>query len=223
MPGDKLIDKDVYILTSSNTASGAEAFTYILKNYNKATVVGENTSGAAHWVEYFYYSLLKIEIKLPVARPINPVTKTDWEKTGIRPDIEISENMALDKAYILALEKLIKANTDKSKLRELEWYKMIALERFKNEAASKSDLYQYVWEYERMKFLVKNNQLYWHQGENEEFILIPISKDHFIFDDSDDYMVKFIRNEEDIVSGYQLLIKGRDENPIHVKTDNRKE
>ena len=223
IPGNKLIDKDIYILTSSNTASGAEAFTYILKNYNKATVVGENTSGAAHWAEYFYYSSLKIEIKLPVARPINPVTKTDWEKTGIRPDIEITEHMALDKAYILALEKLIKKNTDKSKLRELEWYKMIALERFKNEVVSKSDIYQYVGEYEKIKFLVRNSHLYWHQGENDEFILIPISQDNFIFDDSDDYMVKFIRNEEDIVSGYQLLIKGRDGNPIHVKTDNKKE
>ena len=221
VPGKKLIDRDIYILTSSNTASGAEAFTYILKNYDKAIVVGEKTSGAAHWVEYFYYSSLKLEIKLPVARPINPVTKTDWEKTGIKPDIEIPEHMALDKAYILELEKLIKTNTDKSKLRELEWYKMIALERSKNEVVSKSDLNQYVGEYEKLKFLVKNNYLFWHQGEKEEFILIPISRDHFIFDDSDDYMVKFVRNKKDIVSGYQLLIKERDENPIHDKTKNK--
>lgn len=218
-PGKKLIDKDIYILTSSNTASGAEAFTYILKNYDKATIIGENTRGAAHWVEYFYYSTLKIEIKLPVARPINPVSKTNWEKTGIKPDIEIPEHKALDKAYILALEKLIKTNSDKSKLQELEWYKMNALERFKNDMISKSVLNEYVGEYKELKFLVKNNYLYWHQGEKEEFVLIPISKDHFIFNDSDDYIVKFVRNKEDIIVGYQLLIKGRDESPIHEKIE----
>lgn len=221
--GKKLIDKDIYILTSSNTASGAEAFTYILKNYDKATIIGENTRGAAHWVEYFYYSSLKIEVKLPVALPINPVTKTNWEKTGIKPDIEIPEHKALDKAYILALEKLIKTNSDESIIQELEWYKMIALERFKNEMISKFDIDEYAGEYKELKFLVKNNNLYWHQGENEEYVLIPISKDHFIFNDSDDYIVKFVRNEENIISGYQLLIKGRDENPIHEKIENIQE
>ena len=222
IPGKKLTDKDIYILTSSNTASGAEAFTYILKNYNKATVIGENTSGAAHWADYYYYSTLNLEIKLPVARPINPITKTDWERTGIRPDINISENRSLDKAYIIALEKLIKTGRDKAKLRELEWYRMIALERLKNEVISKSDLQEYIGEYEKVKFIVKNNYLYWHQSENEEFVLIPISRDHFVFDDSEDYVLKFVRNKENIISGYQLLMKGREENPFNERIENTK-
>ena len=219
IPSKKLIDKYIYILTSSNTASGAEAFTYLLKNYKIATIIGENTRGAAHWAEYFYFPAQKIEIKIPVARPINPVTKTNWEKIGIKPDIEIPEYKALDQAYILALEQLIQTNSDKSKLHELEWYKMIAVERFKNETISETELYDYAGEYEELRFLVKDNTLYWHQGKNEEFVLIPLSRDLFTFDDSDDYVVKFIRNKKGIISGYQLLIKGRDENTIHDKIE----
>ena len=165
---------------------------------------------------------MNLEIKLPVARPINPITKTDWERTGIRPDINISENRSLDKAYIIALEKLIKTGRDKAKLRELEWYRMIALERLKNEVISKSDLQEYIGEYEKVKFIVKNNYLYWHQSENEEFVLIPISRDHFVFDDSEDYVLKFVRNKENIISGYQLLMKGREENPFNERIENTK-
>jgi hypothetical protein len=215
VPGEKLIDKSVYILTSRNTASAAEAFTYILKNYNKATIVGETTRGAAHWAEYYYFPSLKIEIKLPVARPINPVTGTDWEKTGIDPDIEIEEYKAFYKAYMLALEKLQESNSDSLMLQELEWYKMLTKQKL--ESASTLNLTDYCGLYEDIKFEVKENYLFWNQGENEELVLLPLSKDHFVFDDSDDYIVKFVRNERDKVVGYQLLIKGRKENSFHKK------
>lgn len=215
--GKKLIDKDIYILTSPNTASAAEAFTYNLKNYKKATIIGEKTLGAAHWVEYFYYPSIKTEIKLPVARPINPITKSNWEKTGIMPDVVIPEYLVYDKAYYLALEKLQDKCTDKSKLNELDWYKRIVSEKLKNEAISKADINDYIGEYEGVSFVLKNNFLFWHQEDNTEFILLPISKDHYVFDDSDDYIVRFVRNVKVKVTGYQLLIKNREENTVHAK------
>lgn len=61
---------------------------------------------------------------------------------------------------------------------------------------------------------MNDNYLFWIQDENDEFVLLPVSKDHFVFDDSDDYLVKFVRNEQDKVVGYQLLIKGRIESPV---------
>lgn len=216
IPGKSFIDKSVYILTSPNTASAAEAFTYTLKNYNKATIVGENTRGAAHWVQYYYFPSLKIEIKLPEARPINPVTRTNWEKTGIEPDIEIEEYNAFYKAYILALEKLQESNSDSLILQELEWYKMLAKQKM--EATSALILTDYCGLFDDIKFELKENHLFWKQGENEVLVLLPLSKDHFVFDDSDDYIVKFVRNEQNKVVGYQLLIKGRKENPVHKKT-----
>ncbi|UCD95075.1 MAG: S41 family peptidase, partial [Candidatus Zixiibacteriota bacterium] len=41
VPGKKPVDADLYILTSRNTGSGAEAFTYNMKHLERATIVGE--------------------------------------------------------------------------------------------------------------------------------------------------------------------------------------
>lgn len=218
VPGKKIIDKDVYILTSRNTASAAEAFTYILKNYNRAIIIGETTKGAAHWVEYYYFPSLNIEIKLPVARPINPVTGTNWEKTGIKPDIEIEEYKAYNKSYVIALEKLYESISDSITRQNLKWYKQIAEEKMKMELISTSNISDYCGLYEDISFVTTNNYLLWDQGEDAEFVLLPLSKDHFVFDDSNDYIIKFVRNDQDKIIGYQLLIKGRKENPVHKKT-----
>ena len=98
-------DKPVFVLTSRRTFSGAEEFTYNLKNLKRATIVGETTGGGAHPVsgqridEHFI-------IGVPFARAINPITKTNWEGTGIEPDVKVPAAEALSTAQKLAAERL---------------------------------------------------------------------------------------------------------------------
>lgn len=105
VPGDRFIDKPVYVLTSHGTFSGGEEFTFDLKTQKRATIVGETTGGGAHPVrgmpagEHF-------TIGVPFARPINPVTKGDWEGTGVEPDVKVSAADALTTAEKLAADKL---------------------------------------------------------------------------------------------------------------------
>jgi hypothetical protein len=105
MPGNKLADKPVYVLTSTGTFSGAEEFCYDLKNLKRATLVGETTGGGAHPAgphridEHFV-------IRVPDARPINPITKTDWEGTGVTPDVKVDAEDALKTAEVLAAKRL---------------------------------------------------------------------------------------------------------------------
>ena len=89
VPGKKLRDNvPVYVLTASRTFSGAEEFSYNLKNLKRATIVGETTGGGAHPV-----SGHKINdhfmIGVPFARAINPYSKTNWEGTGVAPDVKV--------------------------------------------------------------------------------------------------------------------------------------
>ena len=152
---------------------------------------------------------------MPVAYPINPVTKTNWEKTGIIPDIEVSEYSAFNRAYSEALSQLSLKCDDESKKSELEWLQKISAEKQKNQTVSLSELNEYVGKYEDIEFIVKDNLLYWHQPDNSEFILLKLSDDHFMFTDSEDYIIKFVRNKKNKIIGYQLLKMGNFDPPIN--------
>ncbi len=105
VPGKRLDARPAYVLTSKDTFSGAEEFTYNLKNLKRATIVGETTGGGAHPVaghridDHFM-------IGVPFARAINPISKTNWEGTGVEPDVKVPPADALSTAQKLAAEKL---------------------------------------------------------------------------------------------------------------------
>ena len=107
VPGPRLAKQPVFVLTSRRTFSGAEEFTYNLKNLKRATIIGEVTGGGAHPV-----SGHRIDdhfgISVPFARAINPISKTNWEGTGVEPDIKVTASEALDVAKKMAAEQLKK-------------------------------------------------------------------------------------------------------------------
>lgn len=119
LPGARYIDKPVYVLTSSRTFSGAEECTYNLKNLKRATIVGETTGGGAHpgggrrLGDHF-------TAFIPIGRAINPITKTNWEGTGVAPDISVKADDALKTAHVEAVKKLL---ADAKKDSDKEWLK----------------------------------------------------------------------------------------------------
>jgi retinol-binding protein 3 len=105
VPGTTLADKPAFVLTSKNTFSGAEEFTYNLKNLKRATIVGETTGGGAHPVEGHRIDD-HFMIGVPFARAVNPISKKNWEGTGVEPDVPVKASEALEKAEELAKTQL---------------------------------------------------------------------------------------------------------------------
>ena len=105
LPGPRLTKQPVFVLTSKRTFSGAEEFAFDLKNQKRATIVGETTGGGAHPVaphivaDYFM-------VGVPFAKSLDPVTKTNWEGTGVAPDVSVAAEDALETAKKLANEKI---------------------------------------------------------------------------------------------------------------------
>ncbi len=110
VPGPRYADRPVYVLTSAKTFSGGEAFAYDLQALGRVTVVGEVTRGGAH--PSVVLSLGEhVELRLPVARAVNPVTGSNWEAVGVQPDVPTSAVNALRVAYRAAL-KTVADNPD---------------------------------------------------------------------------------------------------------------
>jgi hypothetical protein len=105
VPGPRLVDQPVYVLTSHQTFSGGEEFTFDLQTQKRATIVGETTGGGGHPVEGLPVGD-HFSIGVPFGRPINPVTHGDWEGKGVEPDVKVGAADALATAEKLAADKL---------------------------------------------------------------------------------------------------------------------
>ena len=99
VPGKKLTGKDLYVLTSNRTFSGAEEFAYNMQSQKRATIIGETTGGGAHPTRGFRVTD-HFGVGVPFARSINPVTKTNWEGTGVKPDVAVPADQALLTAHL---------------------------------------------------------------------------------------------------------------------------
>jgi hypothetical protein len=97
--------KPIYVLTSHRIFSGGEALAYELQSLHRAVIVGETTGGGAHPLRPYPLSD-GFAIGVPFGRPISPVTKTDWEGTGVVPDVKVPAPDALAEAHHRALAEL---------------------------------------------------------------------------------------------------------------------
>lgn len=119
--GKRYTGKDVYVLTSNYTFSGAEEFSYNLKNLKRATIVGETTGGGANPGGGFRINE-HFGMFVPTGRAINPITKTNWEGTGVEPDVKVSADQALKVAHLAALKKSAEKTTDEDFKSDLQWH-----------------------------------------------------------------------------------------------------
>jgi Peptidase family S41/N-terminal domain of Peptidase_S41 in eukaryotic IRBP len=106
VPGQRYLDRPVYLLTSSETFSGGEDFCYTLQAQGRAELIGETTGGGAHPTRTVPISST-MAISVPFARSVNPVTGTNWEGTGVVPDIAVLAAEAYDVAYGKALRHVL--------------------------------------------------------------------------------------------------------------------
>jgi len=188
-------DVPVYILTSSRTFSAAEEFTYNLRNLKRATVVGETTGGGAHPVDSIilhsdatdrYYQLV-----LPIARAISPITKTNWEGTGVEPHIACDADEALDQALMDAYAKLDSAGN-----RSVRFGLAALTARLSPVQLSEASKLEYAGSYtDREVKLVDGVLMYRRIGVSDFNPLICVEKDTFVIEGVSDFIMEFDRNE----------------------------
>jgi retinol-binding protein 3 len=107
--GPRYVDKPLYVLISQQTISGGEMVAYDLKTLHRAVVLGQASAGAAMGLGSPPYFLTKhLTISVPNAQTRNPYTGTNWQSTGVVPDIAVPSQQALLAAY----ERALKAAND---------------------------------------------------------------------------------------------------------------
>ncbi len=111
VPGPRLNGKPVYVLTSPRTFSAAEEFAYDIQTHKLGTIVGAVTGGGAHPGGMFRVHD-HFMVFVSTGRAVNPVTKTNWEGVGVKPDIAVKPGEALRVAHVETLKRIIETVKD---------------------------------------------------------------------------------------------------------------
>lgn len=193
--GQRLVNQPIYVLTSGQTFSGAEEFTYNLKNMERATIIGDTTGGGAHPTDQFVYPTLGVLASIPFGRAVNPITGTNWEGTGVAPHIAVPAPEALDVAKMEAYKKLLENPRDEDHRFSLEWA-LSGLEAQRNPVELPlAELQAYVGTYGPRRIWLEEGVLKYQRGTNPVYRLQPMGQDKFLLPDLARFRTQFVRDD----------------------------
>jgi retinol-binding protein 3 len=203
VPGKRLLDTPLYILTSENTFSAAEEFTYDLKNLKRATIVGDTTGGGAHTVAdtLFDFGNFQIGLRIPSGRSISPITKTNWEGVGVLPDLAVPADQALLAAKLEAIKNLLGKATDDRQKAALTWAQAALENEFHPFNLASKTLKQYAGVFGPRRIFMENQALIYQREGRPKYRLLPMGQDLFGLEGLDYFRLKFERNEKGIIAG----------------------
>ena len=199
VPGKRMDTTELYVLISKGTGSAAEEFSYDILNLKRGTLIGETTAGAGHLSTYLSISD-DFLVKMPYGRPINPISKTGWEGVGVKPDVAIASEKALEKAYEMALDSIVKKTTDPQKKFAIEWV-VEKLKVINNPViVSTENLQKYVGKYGERMVTMKDGILYYQRGQGKERKLVPINEKKFFVEGVDYFRIEFLVDDKGTVT-----------------------
>ncbi len=164
----------LYILVCDKTASAAEEFCYDLQNQHRATIVGNKTAGAAHPTMEMD-ATNGIVLFNPYARAINPVTKTNWEGGGVKPDINTTSEKALEVTHLKILEELVSNTKDAFDLFDIKWCLDITKCVYQPLAIDTLILKKYVGVFGERTITFANGKLFYQRINKPKFEMETIS------------------------------------------------
>ena len=196
-------DVPLYVLISGRTASAAESTAYTLQAAKRAIVVGEPSAGAANPGGEFPAGD-GFFVFVSTSTTVNPTTGTNWENSGVKPDVLTTPDKALERAEILALENVLRLNPNATDTR---W--VLEALRAQDSPAVGPALQEYAGPYATdTRIGMENGHLVLRRGGRPPWPLVRIQGDVFAVRDEPYRRVIFERNTTHQVIRFELARAG---------------
>lgn len=170
----------VYVLVSGRTASAAEEFAYDVQTQKRGLIVGETTAGGANPGDTFDAGD-GFQVFISIGAALNPITGTNWERVGVKPDVAVPSADALARARTLALESLLQRNASTAPV-EARW----TLDRLNAERAgvhlTPEQAAAYVGTYGSWRVALEDGVLVYRRDRAPALRLVPLGGDVFALD-----------------------------------------
>jgi retinol-binding protein 3 len=199
LPGERLSKVPLYVITGKNTFSAGEALAYSLQQLKRATIIGQTTGGGAHAADFKLINDY-FDMSIPMARAINPITKTNWEGVGVKPDIEIELMKAKDYAHAELIKIAMKQESDEILLGRYKW-QLEEVECRLSEFSHKIILLErYIGSFDGdRKIFIENGKLKYQRGQGKIATLTALNETCFTSDTFSDLRIEYDLDGETIL------------------------
>lgn len=200
VPGRRLPDIPVVVLTGSTSFSSAEWMAFSLQRLGRATVIGERTAGGAHPVTRVPVDD-RFMLQTPFGQIRDPVTGKDFEGVGVSPDIAEPAS----EAFLAARKFLLQRRADAGD-EDARWALAPVLFALSGKTASAADLNAAAGDYEGRKLVRTASGLAYQWRDRFVLALDPIGEDLFAVQGADDYRLRLVR-DKGVVVGLERVWK----------------
>lgn len=177
LPAGRLRGKPLYVLISRQVGSAAEAFAYDVQQFRLGTLVGATTGGAANNNTFFPVAP-GFMLSVSYGRPVHPVSGTNWEATGVAPDVAVDPATSLDTAASLALDGLLtRTDADPADRAGWEWARLGVVSRRNPVSLPAARMQSLAGVYGGRAILFEEGRLFWRRTNGQKVALSPMNAD----------------------------------------------
>ena len=206
VPGKRLDEIPIYILTSGGTFSAAEWMTYSLQNLKRAIIVGEKTAGGAHPITRTVLAD-GLSVNIPFGEVKDPITNMDFEGKGVMPDIICKSEEAVNTSHLLALQQLSLQNKDSN---TIDWFIPVVKNRQYPFNIDVEILQSYQGKFGKTELILESNKLYFNWNNITTLLMTPLESDLFIVDGMDDFRIKIVSENNSVTAIKRIYRNGQE-------------
>jgi C-terminal processing protease CtpA/Prc len=179
-----------------------------MKHFSKNTrLIGETTAGAENPVDDVVLQGGYI-LHIPTWQKIYSYDKSGWKGVGVKPNIEVESDIALNVAHMELLRKLKEESTEENIKNKYQWY-IVGINALNNLVSIPENIMQsYGGNYGNRKIYYENDVLYYQYKGRMKRKMSAISNEYFLIDGYDFLRVKFVKDDKKVVGLNEIYDDG---------------
>ncbi len=193
-------------LNQDDLANAIELFKFIVELYPASA--NATTRGGANPVEIQEIGREYV-IYIPSSRSVGSMTAADWERVGIKPDIEVEAAQALMVAHLEAIKALSAKSGDENDKFLYQWT-FDGIKAKNHPFPVNPALFQfYTGVYGDRIIGIHHDELYFRRGERAKMKMIAMAENLFMIENLDYLRLRFVKEKDGTVSLESLYDDGR--------------
>lgn len=177
LPAGRLTGRPLFVLIDGRTGSAAEAFAYDVQQFRLGQLIGARTAGAAN-NNGFTPIAPGFMLSVSFGRPVHAVSQSNWEGTGVSPDVVVAPEQALETAQSLALAALEeRAGADPADRADWAWARTGIEARLHPVAIPAARLRPLAGSYGRNRIVLRDGTLWLERADRPAARLMPMTGD----------------------------------------------